>query len=70
MSVERRAYARGTRAYRRGMPASANPYLQFRLAAAYALGWHEAEGRPPVPILWQAHFAGILLALEPREAAA
>jgi hypothetical protein len=69
-SPERHAYARGARAYRRGMPPSANPYDQFRLGAAFALGWHEAEGRPPVAIIAQAHRAGILLTLEPREPAA
>jgi hypothetical protein len=67
---ERHAYARGARAYRRGLPAASNPYDQFRLGTAFALGWHEAEGRPPVAILRQAHVAGILHELEPREPAA
>ena len=70
MSAVRLAYAKGARAYRRGLPPSANPYAQFRLAAAYALGWHDGAGQPPVAIIAQAHRAGVLLTLEPREPAA
>jgi hypothetical protein len=70
VTLERHAYARGARAYRRGLSAAANPYPQFRLAAAFALGWHEAKGQPPVAILRQARMAGVLHELEPREPAA
>lgn len=70
MSAVRLAYARGARAYRRGLPPAACPYAQFRFAAAWVLGWHDGAGLPPVAIIAQANVAGILHALEPREPAA